>query len=452
MPSSISPVQLTCEYFTNPIGLGVRQPRLSWKLSAPGRAALQSAYQVRVAESPEALGGEHNSIQVLWDSGKVVSDQSAHVSYGGPGLRSGQRCYWQVRVWDAADQPSDWSALAFWEMGLLEAGDWQAGWISPDWDEDTTQSQPAPMLRRAFTLDGPVQAARVYVTSLGLYELCLNGRRVGDGLLTPGWTSYDHRLQYQTYDVTALLREGENALGAFLADGWFRGNLGFERNRNTYGDRLALLLQLAVTYADGRTALVTSDEQWRATTGPIRMADIYNGETYDARLELAGWAAPGYDASAWKGVRRLDRNMGALVAQTGPLVRRHEQIKPIQIIHTPAGETVFDFGRNRVGWVRLTVQGPAGTTITLRHAEVLDQQGNFYTTNLRHARQTVQYTLKGDGGQEVYEPRFTFMGFRYVAVDGFPGEPNLDSLTGIVVHSDIPSTGSFECSKPLVHR
>jgi alpha-L-rhamnosidase len=438
---------LTCEYQTNPLGIDVRQPRLSWQLKSDRRGAVQTAYQVRSAESLAALPAGN----ALWDSGQVASEQSVHVPYAGPALHSGQRVYWQVRVWDETDAPSAWSAPAFWEMGLLEAADWQAEWITPDWDEDTSQSQPQPVLRRAFKLDAAVKAARVYVTSLGLYELHLNGQRVGDGVLTPGWTSYNNRLQYQTYDVAGLLREGENALGAMLGDGWYRGWLGFEGNRNTYGDRLALLLQLHVTYTDGRTEVIASDGYWHATPGPIRMSDIYNGETYDARLELPGWTAAGYDDRAWQNVRRLDHGKEMLVAQNGPFVKRQEELKPLQIIHTPAGETVFDFGQNMVGWVRLKVQGPAGTTITLRHAEVLDQQGNFYTTNLRAAKQTVQYTLKG-GGTETYEPRFTFMGFQFVAVEGWPGEPTLDSLTGVVVHSDIPSTGAFECSNPMINQ
>ena len=447
--SDVTLQQLRCEYMTNPLGIDTFKPRLSWVLVSGRRGVAQSAYQVWVRDERVAPGE-------LWDSGKVSSDQSIHVPYGGPALRSGQRCTWQVRVWDEADRPSDWSEPAWWEMGLLHVDDWQADWITPDWDDDPTQSQPAPMLRRAFELQGAVKAARIYVTSLGLYELHLNGQRVGDGQLTPGWTSYDHRLQVQTYDVTPLLGEGDNALGAILADGWYRGWLGFEGKRNTYGDRLALLLQLHVTYADGRTAVITSDDGWRATTGPIRMADLYNGETYDARMERPGWASPGYDDHAWHGVRRLDHDKEGLVAQVGPLVKRQEEMRPIQILHTPAGETVFDFGQNMVGWVRLSALGPAGTTVTLRHAEVLDQQGNLYTANLRTARQTVRYTLRGGAGDrqcpEVYEPRFTFMGFRYVAVDGYPGEPGLDSLTGVVVHSDIPSTGTFECSSPLINQ
>ena len=441
--------RLRCEYQQNPLGIDVRQPRLSWQLVSDQRGAVQSAYQVQAAESAEALavGGD-----LLWDSGKVASDQSLHVAYAGPALHSTQRCCWRVRAWDGAGLPTAWSAdAAAWEMGLLGASDWSAGWITPDWEEDVTQSQPAPLLRRSFTLDGAVKSARVYVTALGLYELHLNGQRVGDGQLTPGWTSYDDRLQVQTYNVTGLLKTGDNALGAMLADGWYRGWLGFENNRNTFGKQLALLLELRVTYADGRTTVITSDDHWHAALGPIRMADIYNGETYDARLEQAGWDAAGFDERAWRGVRQLEYSKEILVAQFGPFVRRQEELKPRAILLSPAGETIYDFGQNMVGWVRLQVQGPAGATVTLQHAEVLDQQGNFYTANLRQAKQTVQYTLKGQG-VEVFEPRFTFMGFQFVKVEGFPGEPTLDSLTGVVVHSDMPSSGSFECSNPLINQ
>ncbi len=438
---------LTCDYKSNPLGIDVKAPRLGWQLQSSRRGVRQAAYQIRAAGNPARLVAGQD---LLWDTSKVASEQSLHVPYGGPGLHTGQRVYWQVRVWDEG-QASGWSEPASWEMGLLDVGDWRAAWISPDWDEDPTQPQPAPVLRRAFTLDSPLAAARLYVTSLGLYEVHLNGQRVGDGLLTPGWTSYDHHLQYQTYDVTELLRHGENAIAVMLGDGWYRGYLGFEGRRNTYGDRLALLLQMHVTWADGRTAVIASDEGWRAATGPIRMADLYNGEIYDARLELPGWDAPGYDDRAWKGVRLLDHGKHMLGAQAGPLVRRHEAIRPVRMLRSPKGETIFDFGQNMVGWVRLNVQGPAGTTITLRYAEVLDQEGNLYTTNLRKAKQTVQYTLKG-AGHEIYEPRFTFMGFQYIAVDGFPGEPTLDNFTGIVVHSDTPRTGAFECSNPLINQ
>jgi alpha-L-rhamnosidase len=450
----LTPQNLSCEYFTNPLGLDVRQPRLSWKADAAERGARQAAYHIRVAESPAALEStpaNEAAGDVLWDTGKVLSGASVHVPYAGSLLQSRQRCYWRVRLWDEHDAVSDWSETAFWEMGLLDPEDWQADWITPDWDEDVSQPQPAPLLRRPFGLEGDVVAARIYATALGLYELRLNGQRVGDALLTPGWTSYHHQLQYQTYDVTGLVRKGDNVLGATLGDGWYRGFMGFGGRRNNYGDRLGLLLQLHITYADGREEIVGSDPGWRATRGPIRMSDIYMGETYDARQEQPGWAEAGYDDGDWRGVRQLEHTKETLVAQTGPLVRRHEELRPVRVLHSPKGETIIDFGQNMVGWVQLRARGPAGTTITLRHAEVLDQEGNLYTENLREAAQTTRYTLKGqtDAG-EVFEPHFTFQGFRFVAVEGFPGEPTLDDFTGIVLHSDIPPTGTFECSNALI--
>jgi alpha-L-rhamnosidase len=446
---SRAPVSLTylrCEYEVDPLGIDVRQPRLSWQLTADGRGVMQAAYQVRVAESEAGLAASP-----IWDSGRVDSDQSIHVVYDGPALASGRRYYWQVRVWDGDGAASDWSAPAFWEMGLLDVSDWQASWISPAWDEDLSAPQPAPLLRTTFAVEGEVKAARAYVTSLGLYEVELNGRRVGDQIFTPGWTSYDTRLQYQTYDVTDLLQPGDNAIGAMLGDGWYRGYLGWSDRRNVYGERLALLLQLQITYTDGRVQSVGSDASWKAATGPIRMADLYNGEHYDARLEKPGWSRAGYDDGAWTGVGLIDHPKDILIAPGGPPVRKIEEITPVAILHTPAGETVFDMGQNMVGWVRLTVRGAAGTAVTLRHAEVLDGDGNFYTDNLRQAKQTVEYTLKG-GGEEVYEPRFTFQGFRYVAVDGLPGEPTTETLTGVVIHSDMTPTGSFEASEPLINQ
>lgn len=444
--------QLTCEYFTNPIGLDVRQPRLSWQLRSAVRGARQMAYQLQVAPTAAALlAGEQATADLLWDTDKVHSDRSLHLPYAGPVLHPGQRCYWRVRVWDEDEEVSAWSEPAFWEMGLLESSNWQADWITPDWDEDLTQPQPAPLLRRTFHADGAIVAARLYATSLGVYEVHLNGQRVGDAVLTPGWTSYHHRIQYQTYDVTALLQSGENVVGALLGDGWYRGFLGFQTQRNFYGDRLALLVQLQITYADGQTAVITSDDQWQATTGPIQWADLYWGEAYDAQREKPGWDKPGYDDRGWVGVRRLEQTKRIVVAQVAPSIKRQEELRPKRIFQSPKGETIVDFGQNMVGWVRLRVQGPAGTTVTLRHAEVLDQAGNLYTENLRFAKQMVSYTLKGEGA-ETYEPHFTFQGFQYIAVEGFPGEPTLDNFTGIVIHSEMATIGSFTCSNPLINQ
>ncbi|MCB8947879.1 MAG: family 78 glycoside hydrolase catalytic domain [Ardenticatenaceae bacterium] len=446
----LTPENLLCEYFTNPLGLDVTQPRLSWQVHSAKRGARQTAYQIVVAQDPKAL--DNLSTDLLWDTGKVSSDNSLHVPYNGRSLLPHQRCTWQVRVWDENDVVSGWSEPAFWEMGLLNSG-WQAQWITPAWDEDPRQPQPAPMLRRSFATENKPISARLYATSLGLYELRLNGQRVGDALFTPGWTSYHHRLQYQTYDVTNLLNAGDNVLGAMLGEGWYRGYMGHRGHHNLYGDKLALLVQLVLTYKDGRIQTITTDESWRATRGPIQMSDLYMGENYDARLEKPGWDQPGYDDSDWHTVCQLDHPQKTIVAQVGPPMRRLEEIQPVAILHSPKGETILDFGQNMVGWVRLRVLGPAGTTVTLRHAEVLDQQGNLYTENLRTAAQLIRYTLKGSiDADELYEPHFTFQGFRYVAVEGFPGEVTPEQFTGVVIYSDMPATGTFECSNPLINQ
>jgi len=445
---SIAIKNLRCEYKKKPLGIDVLKPRLSWKIKSDKRGVTQTAYQIRVAGDEKALA---EGSGLLWDSGKVASDQSIHCIYDGDDLKSSQRCCWQVRVWDGGDQPSEWSKTASWEMGLLDPSDWKASWVHPDIEEDASTSQPAQMLRTTFAVDGNVKSARAYITSLGLYEMELNGQRVGDQLLTPGWTSYRNHIQYQTYDVTDHLQSGENAIGVSLGDGWYRGFIGFQGQRNFYGDKLALLLQIQITCADGSVQTVISDENWKSATGAILKSDIYNGESYDARLEKAGWSQAGYNDGDWAGVQILDHSKEILVAPAGVPVRKIGEVKPVEIIHTPAGETVFDMGQNMVGWIRLKVQGEAGTTVTIKHAEVLDQAGNFYITNLRSAKQTVEYTLKG-GEEEVFEPHFTFQGFRYVKLEGYPGEPTLNSLTGVVIHSDTKPTGNFECSHPLINQ
>ena len=280
----------------------------------------------------------------------------------------------------------------------------------------------------------------------------LNGKKVGDQVLTPGWTSYSKRLQYQVYDVTGMLLKGNNALGAVLGDGWYRGTLAWGNNWAIYGKRLGLLLQLKVTYTDGSETMIVSDETWKASSdGAIRMDDIYNGETYDATKKLTGWSNPGYDDNKWENVRIGNYNNANLIASEGSPVRKIQEIKPVRIFRTPKGSLVVDMGQNMVGWLRLKVKGNKGTVITLRHAEVMDKYGEFYTTNYRAAKCQLTYTLAGTG-EEIYEPRFTFMGFRFVEVTGFPGELTPDNLTGIVVHSDMSVTGSFECSNQLINQ
>ena len=439
---------MECEYKTNPIGIDVTRPRLSWKMSSTERAVRQAVYQIRAAGSVDELTMGKN---LLWDSGKVDSEESVHVVYGGKIPDSRQRVWWQLRVWDNKGGDSGWSEPAFWEMGLLKKSDWKGDWIEPKLEEDPNSSNPCPMLRKEFILNGTVSSARAYVTALGLYQMEINGQVVGEQVFTPGWTAYLHRLQYQSYDVTEMLKEGNNCVGVILGDGWYRGRLGWSKRRNLYGDKVALLAQIEVVYNDGSREVIVSDETWKATTGPILMSDIYDGEVYDSRLEIDNWSKTGLEDSGWSRVTAVKHSKDILVAPAGPGVKRIEEIKPVSVFETPAGDKVVDMGQNMVGWLRVKVKGSAGTHIKLRHTEVLDAEDNFYTENLRNAKQTDEYILRG-GGEEVFEPHFTFHGFRYFAVEGWPGELSAEAFRGIVVHSDIPSTGTFECSSDMINQ
>ena len=445
---SLKVYDLRCEYKANPIGIDVRKPRMSWKLKSSERAVLQLAYQIRVAENPDDLIAATN---LIWDTNKVKSEKTTHVVYPGPFLSSGQRVWWQVRVWDNKGNLSDWSEPAFWEMGLLGPDDWVADWIEPDLKENENISNPCPMMRKQFDINREVKSARAYITCHGLYEMHLNGKKVGEQVFTPGWTSYHNIIQYQVYDITDMIKDGSNCVGVTLGDGWYRGRLLWERSRNFYGKKVALLCQIKVVYEDGRIEIISSDRSWKCSTGPILFSDIYDGELYDARMEKENWSKVGYDDSSWASVSVVNHSKDILVAPTGPGVKKIEQIIPVKIFTTPAGETVVDMGQNMVGWLRLKVRGPAGTKVKLVHAEVLDADGNFYIENLRSAKQTVEYILNGQG-VETYEPSFTFQGFRYVSVEGWPGDLTVDNLTGIVVHSEITPTGTFECSNPMLNQ
>jgi alpha-L-rhamnosidase len=320
---------------------------------------------------------------------------------------------------------------------------------------------PPPMLRNSFKVagsDGAIKQATVYVTALGLYELRINGQRVGDHVLAPEWTDYHKRVQYQTYDVTPFLRNGDNAIGVLLGDGWYAGKIGLTGivpgglPRAIYGRQPRLLLQMEIEFADGRSQTIVSDETWRSTTdGPIRRSDLLDGEVYDARREMPGWDAPGFDDSSWKPVRVFAPTDARLVAQPNEPVRIVMELKPIRVTEPRAGVYVFDMGQNMVGWCRLKVRGSAGTTVTLRHAEVLNADGTIYTENLRSAAQTDRYTLRGDS-VELLEPHFTYHGFRYVEATGLTEPPMLDSLVGCVFHSSAPLAGEFECSSPMLNR
>lgn len=445
---------LLTEFLENPLGIDVPRPRLSWQIASQRRGVLQSAYQVQAAPSLADL----QAGALLWDSGKVLSARTQGTPYAGPPLGSRQRLYWRVRAWDQEGHPSVYGEPACWEMGLLQEADWTAEWIETDWEEDAHAFKPSPYYRGSFTLDAPVKTARLYITSHGLYEAWLNDTRVGDQVFTPGYTPYDKMLQYQVYDVAGLLRPGENVLGAILGDGWYRGKVYVSNNRNTYGTRLALLAQLVVVTTEGNTLTFGTGPNWQATTGPILKSDMKDGEIYDARLELEGWGRPG-SAASWKGVRLVQHAKDILVASMGAPVRRKETFQP-SLIRTPKGEQVLDFGQNLAGVVHFKVSGPRGTTVQLLHGEALDRDGNFTQDNLSNFKhndpaknpfQMVRYTLKGAGVEE-YEPHFSIHGFRYVKVEGWPGQINPADFYSVAIYSDMPVSGSFECSDALINQ
>lgn len=433
---------LQVEHLRETLGIGTTRPRLSWIIHTTQPDWQQSGYQMQLFDADGTIRG---------DTERIASDQSSLVAWQFPPLASRERVSVRVRVWGNHDDASDWSEPVSIEAGLLEATDWSARFITPDWNEDLSQPQPAPLFRREFEVRTDVNRARLYITALGVYEAQLNGETIGEQVMAPGWTSYHHRVRFQAFDVTKLLHRGRNALGALVGDGWYRGRLGFGGGRrNLYGDRLALLAQLEITYADGTTELTVTDETWRAATGPILSSDIYDGEMYDARLERVGWSQPHYADGDWKAVRLIAWDFNTLVAPTGPPVRRIQSIAPVSIFKSPSGRTLVDFGQNLVGRLRLTMQGPVGQTITLRHAEVLEH-GELGTRPLRTARATDHYTLHGEG-VETWEPRFTFHGFRYAEIQDYPGELKAENIRAVVCHSDMERTGWFDCSDPLLER
>jgi len=602
--SSVRVIGLQVDGLTEPLGLQTRSPLLSWRLEGPLRNIRQSAFQIEVASSPEALAAGHADI---WDSGKVVSVQSYAIPYTGPELKSRQQVFWRVRVWDQHDIVSPPSTPSHWEMGLLKPEDWQAQWIAatdaqtkadhetplhwiwgdvaggpisrkfrfrfdlpssptnarvtlivqsalrglwvngeplavdppgdtestqafevtlkaggntlaleasvkekgtfgpptgriaglvrikladgtitrlttgPDWKtmldaadgwqaaafddsawkpaRDTTArpgqipwpAEPAIQMRRPFTPRGKVRQARLYATALGGYEPRLNGRKIGDALLTPESANFKKHALYRVYDLSPLLAAGENVLGLTVSDGWYASAQIF-MGRYSYGPApRRALAQLEIDYADGSREIIGADESWKIAAGPVRSSELYNGEIYDARDETPGWDAPGFDAKGWEAALPAQVSL-RLDAEVCPPIRALQTLKVQTITEPKAGVFVFDFGQNFAGWCRLHVKGPAGTDVELRFAEILKHSGEVDQSNLRSARASDRYILKGDPAGETWEPRFTYHGFRYVEVHGFPGKPGPEALDGVVIHSDLPATGQLVVDNPLIEQ
>jgi len=445
-------LRVTDTYVENkksPAAIVSPHPRFTWILDSDTRGAGQTAYQIRVFNTTSAL---KKGQDVVWDSGKVSSEQSVQVPYDGPAVTSATTYFWQVRTWDQRSRPSKWSAPSHWQTGLIHPEEeFVARWIVPGIEEDTV-NRPSPYFRKEFTLssNAAVRKATAYITAHGMYEAEINGSRVGDAYLTPGWTSYNKRIQYQVYDLTDQLQR-ENAVGIILGNGWYRDYLAWGDSRDHYGSDIALLFQLNIEFEDGSTQQIVSDGSWLSNTGPILNSEIYDGELYDTRRELDGWSSPGFKSSGWLAAKERDFTKKTLIATENEPVRKHETFRVVKVIETPEGDLVADFGQNLVGWVQLNYSGSAGQKIELRHAEILDKEGNFYTDNLRAAEQLVTYILDG-GPKRVLEPHFTFQGFRYVKVTGLRKEEIADALTAVTLYSDMEPTGTLTTSNELLNQ
>jgi len=459
----MTPYALTCEQRAAPLGIDERRPRLSWKLRSASDGDAQTAYRIRVARRQSDLEGG----DLLWDSGVVTSDETIHIVYDGAPLTSSTRFHWRLDVYDRSGHSAG-QADSWFETALLHPDEWTAAWIGrdpltvpmmdPPRDTDIShrvRHLPAPLyLRRSFEPERRPVRARLYASARGVYEVRLNGAKVGDEELAPGWTEYHRRILYQTYDVTDAMRDGENVLAAVVADGWWSGFVGFDARRGAqhYGEAPQFIAQLVLDFADGSRRTIATDGTWRERPGGLRYADLLMGEYLDARREPAGWDRPGYDAAGWAFSKVTDRDTAVLVAAPDQPVRVVAE-RPAEVVgRDPAGDVLVDFGQNLVGRVRLTLRDvPAGTRIQLRHAETLDKDGALYLANLRNVEATDVYVAAG-APVEVFEPRFTSHGFRYATISGAPGAIAAGDVVARVLATDTPDVGEFRCSDPMVNQ
>lgn len=469
--SNLKIKSVICEYLDNPLGIDVVNPRLSWKMYSDEKSKSQSAYRILVSSSIEKL---ENNQGDLWDTGKTESDKSVHIIYKGTSLRSRQKCFWKVKVWDEAGDQSTWSEVASWEMALLKKEDWQATWIEAprvyNWtkhiariklnDKRKTKIdyESAPYLRKTFSTEKAIKKARVYISGLGLYVFYINGKKIGDHVLDPTFTNFDKRVHYITYDVTKNISSGINTLGVLLGDGWYnvhsRAVWGF--NKAAWRDRPTCLLQLEIEYEDGTVDVVLTDESWKTAPSPTIYNDIRQGEKYDARLEIANWNRSILDASLWIPVREKAGPKGTLVAQMMPANKIMRTVTPVAINSPKPGVYIVDMGQNFAGWIRLNVKGDSGNVVNMKFGEVLNDDGTLNQYNVsRHHRETefqvAEYTLNGKG-LEVWEPKFTYFGFQYVEITGYPGQLTIDDIVGKVVHTSFETSGSFTCSNDIINK
>ena len=481
------PEDLRCEYLEQPLAVEDAHPRLSWSLAATGPRQKQQAWAVRAASSLEKL--KHNKPD-LWDSGKTEGADTSQVGYVGKLLKTGQQVFWQVKVWDKDGAESEWSSPATWRTALNTSDDWVGTWIAAEDNEplhterNSPYLPPAKYFRKEFEIAKPVRRATAYLSALGNAELRFNGKSASDAYFLPGWSDYKQRAYYRALDVTGLLKPGPNTCGAILTDGWYAGYVGYgmlvgygphKTGRAMYGKTPALLAQINVEFEDGTRKVVGTDPTWKVTTdGPLREADLLMGESYDARKEFSGWDAAGFSAKNWKAAVSAESNPSVkapwfdncgerevnlgfvkpskLQSYPGPPVLVTETLRAKSVSEPSPGVYVFDFGTNFAGVVRLRVKGETGTQLQLRYGEMLNPDGTLMTQNLRKARATDYYTLKGVPEGEEWSPTFTYHGFQYCEVSGFKTPPNLETVEGLALQSKTTATSSFACSDGLVNQ
>lgn len=430
--AQVSVTTLKVNHLTSPQCIVDQNPTLSWIVEGEGRNLTQSAYEIMVYEGSKRI----------WSSGKVLSDNSTAVRYEGEPLKSGTRYSWQVRVWDNNGKASKWSQRASWLTGLFSLEEFKAEWIEPQ-----SQGEPAPMFRKVFPIKKPIASAILYATAHGVYEAEINGQKVGEWELTPGWTMYNHRLQYQAYDVTSVLTKGNNCWGITAGKGWYNSKMwGYSFPIQTVG----VLGQIVITYKDGQQEIIATDKSWKCSTGSILYSTIYHGETIDATQHPEGWSMADFNDSEWSSAKECDYPKNHLIATENEPIKVKQIMKPVQVITTPAGEKVLDFGQNLVGREIFTYKGKPNQKITIYHAEVLDENGNFYTKNLRTAKATSTYICSG--GDDRFEAKFSFYGFRYLKVEGIEEELNPDNFEAAVLYSDLEDNGSFISSNEQVNQ
>jgi len=473
--SAISIINLRTELKTNPLGIDISNPRLSWELKSEERGTFQTAYEILVSENLKDL---ENNKGTVWQTGNVISNSTFGIVFDGKSLKSFNRYFWKVRIRDEKDRSSEWSPVSWFETAAMKDLDWEAFWISdpnplPVNEEDFYKENPAPLIRKEMEFQKNISSARLYITGLGYYEARINGEKIGDAMLDPGWTQYGKKVLYSTYDISRQLKKGKNVLGVILGNGWYNPlplnifglNL---RNTLTIG-KPCLKAQLKIVFNDGSIKTIVTDSTWKTCDGPILKNNVYLGEMYDARKEIENWDKPGLVDNQWKNCIKIPGPTGKLTAQIQPPIRVTRILKAKNIYELKPGTFMIDFGQNFAGTIKLKVKGPAGTIVKIRCGEDVHADGSLnYFTNLvaqlkdiwnanpgkgapRPPVSTITYILKGTD-EEVYSPRFTFQSFRYVELTGFPGSPDLNTVAGLRMNADLKENGNFECSNKMFNK